>query len=124
MSNLVSTEIILLHPVGCCTVAAEDNLYLQNATFRSAPGGLEVPSAAFWPVPVCPVIYVICRIFTRYERSIRPPRTGLYWPGCSTVAVHPAALRENGAALVGLQVGADVSREETHAAVEHRRRGG
>jgi hypothetical protein len=55
--------------------------------------------------------------FARFERSIRPPCAG-------PVAVHPLALRENGAALVELQVGADVSREETHAAVESHRRGG
>jgi hypothetical protein len=64
-----------------------------------------------------PVIYVICMTFARFERSMRPPCTG-------PVAVHPLALRESGAALVELQVGADASREETHAAVKHRRRGG
>jgi hypothetical protein len=71
-----------------------------------------------------PVIYAICRTFAHFGRSVRPLYTSLYGPGCSTVAVHSATLGENGAALVELQVGVDVSREGTHAAVKRRRRGG
>jgi hypothetical protein len=40
-------------------------------------------------VLACPEIWLFCSSFTYVEHLLGPPRTNLYQPGCSTVAVNP-----------------------------------
>jgi hypothetical protein len=119
MSVLPTTLLV----AGSMRTSAPSLLDARPAGFEPATGGLEVRHGMFQPVLMHPVICAICRTFARCERSIRPLRPSLYQPGCSTVAVHPAVLRENGAVLVESPVDADVSNEETHTALQRRWRG-
>jgi hypothetical protein len=78
------------------TLSTDVTFSLQTGSFIVGLPGLEpgtsslsVPHPTFYSVLACPVIWLFCSSFTYVEHLLCPPRTSLYWPGCSTVAVNP-----------------------------------